>query len=144
MKAALLDIVHDNRFQQQIKPVLQKCKAVNCVGHGMGGSICDLFTACANSGRQWDADYKSIAWTPAETPVKMNETNTARLWEATLVSVGGSSEGSRVSSIFGGAFLLLCGAIAGLAWTRRLRYSPLFTDEAVKSDEAMLNCEGRA
>lgn len=46
-----------------LKPKLGKCSKVICVGHSLGGSLCDLFAACANSGRTGDPDYELLKWT---------------------------------------------------------------------------------
>merc|ERR1712129_503729 len=45
-----------------IAPKLSKCKTVSCVGHSMGGPLCDIFAACANSGRTEDEDYVQQSW----------------------------------------------------------------------------------
>merc|ERR1712129_567044 len=45
-----------------IAPKLSKCKMVSCVGHNAGGPLCDIFAACANSGRTEDADYVQQSW----------------------------------------------------------------------------------
>mmetsp|Transcript_77602 Transcript_77602/g.179952 ORF Transcript_77602/g.179952 Transcript_77602/m.179952 type:complete len:402 (+) Transcript_77602:44-1249(+) len=57
---------------QQLRPKLSKCRKVACVGHSLGGSLCDIFAACANSGRTWDVDYKQQMWT-RETPEMLPE-----------------------------------------------------------------------
>jgi len=48
---------------QKIKPKLQSCNKVTCVGHSLGGAICELFAACANSGHVTDPDYQRLVWT---------------------------------------------------------------------------------
>jgi len=45
-----------------IAPKLAKCGKVSCVGHSMGGPLCDIFAACANSGRTEDPDYVQQSW----------------------------------------------------------------------------------
>ncbi|CAJ1431633.1 unnamed protein product [Effrenium voratum] len=55
----------------KVQPLMGKCSHVACTGHSMGGSLCDLFSACANSGRVEDPDFKAISWikeTPAALP----------------------------------------------------------------------------
>mmetsp|Transcript_75578 Transcript_75578/g.219513 ORF Transcript_75578/g.219513 Transcript_75578/m.219513 type:complete len:402 (-) Transcript_75578:85-1290(-) len=47
----------------RLRPKLEKCNKVTCVGHSMGGSLCEIFAACANSGRTKDADFQQQAWT---------------------------------------------------------------------------------
>merc|ERR1719291_1149563 len=59
-------ITNNSQYQNSIKPALRKCKAVTCVGHSMGGTLCDLFTACANSGRRGDPDYALLNKSEAE------------------------------------------------------------------------------
>lgn len=48
---------------QKIKPKLQECKKVICVGHSLGGALCEIFAACANSGHVTDPDYQRLVWT---------------------------------------------------------------------------------
>lgn len=52
------------------KPKLAKCRRVICVGHSLGGALCELMAACANSGHTDSNDYKLLAWTPG-TPERM-------------------------------------------------------------------------
>lgn len=47
----------------KMRPKLGKCSAVTCVGHSLGGSLCDIFAGCANSKRAADADYQRQMWT---------------------------------------------------------------------------------
>lgn len=64
-------ITHDDQYQNVIKPALETCHEVTCAGHSLGGSLCDLFTMCANQGPEflnrksdagmWD-DYNSLIW----------------------------------------------------------------------------------
>ncbi|CAK9035491.1 DEAD-box ATP-dependent RNA helicase 40 [Durusdinium trenchii] len=54
-----------------VRPLMGKCSHVACTGHSMGGSLCDLFAACANSQRFEDPDFKAVSWlkeTPAVLP----------------------------------------------------------------------------
>lgn len=46
----------------KVKPVLESCNKVTCVGHSLGGALCELFAACANSGNYTDPDYIQLAW----------------------------------------------------------------------------------
>lgn len=74
VKNELWGITHDSQYASIIKPALETCHEVTCVGHSLGGSLCNLFTMCANQGRenleksygsdesQWD-DYYSLIWT---------------------------------------------------------------------------------
>ena len=41
---------------------LSKCYRVACTGHSLGGSLCEIFAACANSGRRGDKDYEMQRW----------------------------------------------------------------------------------
>jgi hypothetical protein len=67
----LWDITHDLQYQNIIKPALGTCHEVTCVGHSLGGALCNLFTMCANQGLEnLDAsdgedmldDYYSLVW----------------------------------------------------------------------------------
>jgi len=53
-------------------PKLSKCSAVTCVGHSLGGALCELFAACVNSKRADDADFQRLKWTQ-EAPEQMPE-----------------------------------------------------------------------
>lgn len=55
-----------------LRPKLAKCGKVSCVGHSMGGPLCEIFSACANSGRQDDADFQQQSW-PKGMPAAMDE-----------------------------------------------------------------------
>merc|ERR1719330_802278 len=46
----------------RLRPKLSKCSKVSCVGHGLGGTLCEILAACANSGRHSDADFKQQQW----------------------------------------------------------------------------------
>lgn len=61
------------RVFPNLKPALEKCRKVACVGHSLGGALCELFAACANSGNTTDPDYQLLAWTPALASVRMKE-----------------------------------------------------------------------
>lgn len=74
VKDELWGITHDSQYASVIKPALETCHEVTCVGHSLGGSLCNLFTMCANQGMEnlermgyddesmWD-DYYSLIWT---------------------------------------------------------------------------------
>lgn len=57
----LWDITAD-LWPSRLSPKLSKCNKVSCIGHGFGGTLCELFAACANSGRQDDLDFQQQAW----------------------------------------------------------------------------------
>ncbi|KAL7550419.1 hypothetical protein ACHAWF_017960 [Thalassiosira exigua] len=69
----LWHITHDPDYQGAIKPALETCHELTCVGWSLGGSLCNLFTMCANQGFdermmvQNDSDmlddFKSLSWT---------------------------------------------------------------------------------
>lgn len=63
----LWTITADTEYKAYIKPALGKCASVTCVGHSLGGSLCEIFTACANSRRKNDPDYQLLAWTQDRT-----------------------------------------------------------------------------
>jgi len=46
----------------ELRPMLSKCKKVTVSGHSLGGSMAEMFTGCANSGRTEDPDYKKQSW----------------------------------------------------------------------------------
>lgn len=65
----LWDISHE--LWPRLRPKLAKCNQVDCVGHSLGGSLCEVFAACANSKRVSDADFQQQMWaqqTPEEMP----------------------------------------------------------------------------
>ena len=74
VKDELWAITHNSQYSTVIKPALETCHEMACVGHSLGGSLCNLFTMCANQGREnldsmgytdeamWD-DYHSLIWT---------------------------------------------------------------------------------
>eukprot|EP00933_Yihiella_yeosuensis_P004161 TRINITY_DN1082_c1_g3_i1.p1 TRINITY_DN1082_c1_g3~~TRINITY_DN1082_c1_g3_i1.p1 ORF type:complete len:634 (+),score=106.89 TRINITY_DN1082_c1_g3_i1:156-2057(+) len=45
-----------------MKAKLPKCNHVMCVGHSLGGAMCDVFSACANSGHTNNDEYKRLTW----------------------------------------------------------------------------------
>jgi len=46
----------------RLRPKLERCNRVVCVGHSMGGSLCDLFSGCANRKAVGDPDYEQQKW----------------------------------------------------------------------------------
>jgi len=72
-KNELWDITHD--LWPGLRPKLSKCNKVYCVGHSLGGSLCEIFTACANSQRFTDPDYQNQMWSKG-TPEAMPEIET--------------------------------------------------------------------
>lgn len=67
----LWQITHDPQWASNIKPALEKCDEVTCVGFSLGGSLCSVFTMCANTGPEYlvgntswgmQDDYDSLAW----------------------------------------------------------------------------------
>mmetsp|Transcript_62214 Transcript_62214/g.136228 ORF Transcript_62214/g.136228 Transcript_62214/m.136228 type:complete len:364 (+) Transcript_62214:81-1172(+) len=42
----------------KLRHSLSKCNKVSCTGHSLGGSLCEVFAACANSGRTHDKHYQ--------------------------------------------------------------------------------------
>lgn len=75
MSNELSRITHDPQYANDIVPALETCYHVTCVGHSLGGALCNLFTMCANQGLEnldesddaenWD-DYTSLIWTKKE------------------------------------------------------------------------------
>ena len=46
----LRQITHDEQWASAIKPQLETCHEVVCVGHSLGGALCNVLTMCANQG----------------------------------------------------------------------------------------------
>jgi hypothetical protein len=46
----------------RLRPKLERCNRVVCVGHSMGGSLCELFSGCANRKAVGDPDYEQQKW----------------------------------------------------------------------------------
>lgn len=63
-----------NRTGPVIHPILAQCNKVICVGHSLGGALCELFAACANSGNISNAEYRQLIW-PQGTPTLMPPAN---------------------------------------------------------------------
>jgi len=55
-----------NDVMPALRPKLAKCKKVICVGHSLGGAMCEVFAACANSGRAKDPDFQNQIWVKGE------------------------------------------------------------------------------
>jgi len=55
-----------NNLFPQLKPILSSCSKVTCVGHSLGGALCEIFAACANSGHTDDPDFQLLAWDTAK------------------------------------------------------------------------------
>mmetsp|Transcript_131903 Transcript_131903/g.186125 ORF Transcript_131903/g.186125 Transcript_131903/m.186125 type:complete len:368 (+) Transcript_131903:62-1165(+) len=51
----------------KLRPKLGKCKSVACTGHSLGGSLCEVFAACANSGRKGNTHFDLQDWTRTDT-----------------------------------------------------------------------------
>eukprot|EP00931_Biecheleriopsis_adriatica_P075244 TRINITY_DN4915_c0_g1_i1.p1 TRINITY_DN4915_c0_g1~~TRINITY_DN4915_c0_g1_i1.p1 ORF type:complete len:637 (+),score=137.18 TRINITY_DN4915_c0_g1_i1:59-1969(+) len=62
----------DHSIWPKITSKLEKCNRVTCVGHSLGGAMCDVFSGCINSGRVDDPDFKKIMWYKG-TPTLMPE-----------------------------------------------------------------------
>lgn len=68
---------HDEQWATIIKPQLETCHELTCVGHSLGGSLCNAFTMCANQGEEnlddgddegmWD-DFNALVWTKPPLP----------------------------------------------------------------------------
>lgn len=46
----------------KLRSKLAKCNRVSCTGHSLGGALCDIWSACANSKRSFNEDYKQQMW----------------------------------------------------------------------------------
>ena len=67
MRDELWQITHNSHYQDVIKPALETCQEVTCVGHSLGGSLCNVFTLCANRDvKPTDSegldDWESLVW----------------------------------------------------------------------------------
>lgn len=56
---------------KKVRPTLEQCNKVTCVGHSLGGALCELFAGCANSGHTTDPDFQALAWEKAKNPTRM-------------------------------------------------------------------------
>lgn len=68
----LWHIISDPQWEANIKPSLEQCDQVTCVGHSLGGALCNAFTMCANTGAEYlvgntdpgmQNDYDMLVWT---------------------------------------------------------------------------------
>ena len=48
----LWHITHNVQYSAIIKPALETCHEVTCVGHSLGGALCNMFVMCANQGEE--------------------------------------------------------------------------------------------
>jgi len=78
-------ITHDLQWDSEIRPALETCDEVTCVGHSLGGSLCNTFTMCANNGPEYlegntdpgmQDDYDSLKWTKKLRPSIQQDSNT--------------------------------------------------------------------
>merc|ERR1719401_620081 len=60
-----------NALWTKVRPTLEQCNMVICVGHSLGGSLCEVFAACANSGNTTDPDFQKLVWEKAKSPMRM-------------------------------------------------------------------------
>ncbi|KAL7536257.1 hypothetical protein ACHAWF_005417 [Thalassiosira exigua] len=66
----LRGITSDRQYRDVIVPALEECDEVTCVGHSLGGSLCQLFMYCANADPEGfhvsnglaKNDYESLVW----------------------------------------------------------------------------------
>jgi len=73
----------DATIWPRVTKKLSKCSKVTCVGHSLGGALCDVFSACANSHRVKDPDYQRLMWYQ-ETPKLMSEIGAANVTLGTV------------------------------------------------------------
>ncbi|CAJ1330736.1 unnamed protein product [Effrenium voratum] len=71
----------DHTVWPKITAKLAKCASVRCVGHSLGGAMCDVFSGCINSGRADDPDYQKLMWWQG-TPELMPEVGVEELGAA--------------------------------------------------------------
>jgi len=45
-----------------MKDKLKGCKRVSCVGHSIGGALCEILAACANSGKKTNEHFQNLVW----------------------------------------------------------------------------------
>ena len=88
----------DHTIWPMITSRLAKCSSVRCVGHSLGGAMCDVFSSCINSGRRDDPDYQKLMWFQGK-PELMPEIGSNEEVEALGGGPGGSSLG-RVDSLY--------------------------------------------
>mmetsp|Transcript_51601 Transcript_51601/g.120376 ORF Transcript_51601/g.120376 Transcript_51601/m.120376 type:complete len:656 (+) Transcript_51601:82-2049(+) len=81
----------DHAIWPMITGKLAKCRRVICVGHSLGGAVCDVFAGCINSRRSDDPDYKKLMWLQGP-PTLMPEIGSAEE-AAELGATGGAGLG---------------------------------------------------
>jgi len=79
----LWSITNTPQWKSGISSKLPHCKWVSCVGHSLGGALCELFTLCANSNHKGHPDYDALAWEPGkyEQMPELSEWDVTRLWD---------------------------------------------------------------
>ena len=50
VKDELWQLTNNPQYERHIKPALASCQELSCVGHSLGGALCNVFTMCANQG----------------------------------------------------------------------------------------------
>ena len=72
----LSKLTRNTQYTTIIKPVLETCHDVTCVGHSLGGSLCNLFTMCANqkeiTGQNSWNDYQQLIWKKFDGSVRVD------------------------------------------------------------------------
>ncbi|KAL9190052.1 hypothetical protein ACHAXT_007263 [Thalassiosira profunda] len=67
----LRGITQNPQYAKKIVPVLETCHEVTCVGHSLGGALCNVFAMCANSDpgnsnrradRNGNEDFEALTW----------------------------------------------------------------------------------
>jgi len=85
LRNELWKITHDLQWDSEIRPALETCDEVTCVGHSLGGALCNTFTMCANNGPEYlegntdpgmQDDYDSLKWTKKLRPSIQQDSNT--------------------------------------------------------------------
>lgn len=68
----LMMVINSPEFQENIRPKLGKCAALDATGHSLGGAIATLFAACVNGQHGGnDSEYNLMSWN-MEAPVLMS------------------------------------------------------------------------
>ena len=67
----LRGITQNPQYAKKIVPALEMCHEVTCVGHSLGGALCNVFAMCANSDpgnsnrradRNGNDDFEALTW----------------------------------------------------------------------------------
>ncbi|KAL7531030.1 hypothetical protein ACHAXR_003807, partial [Thalassiosira sp. AJA248-18] len=72
VKDELWQITNNPQYQHHMKPALASCQELSCVGHSLGGALCNVFTMCANQGLENlsheddKGDFCSLVWNEPE------------------------------------------------------------------------------